>query len=112
MLNTVRETDFVIRFGGEEFLILLVDCDRQASREMAERLRQNVEAYKFHIPGLTVRITLSIGTAAFTPPYNSDIWNVFKFADTALYQAKENGRNQIIRHEESVSTAEQLDLPE
>ncbi len=101
LLNSVRETDLVIRFGGEEFLILLVDCDTPTSCEMAERIRQSVESYKFHIHGNSIQMTLSIGTATFAPPYDKDIWNIFKYADVAMYQAKQNGRNQIVRHEDA-----------
>ncbi len=111
LLNSVRETDLVIRFGGEEFLILLVDCDTPTSCEMAERIRQTVESYKFHIPGNSIRMTLSIGIATFTQPYEMDIWDIFKYADTSLYRAKQNGRNQIIRHEDIQCGGQQLNLP-
>ena len=111
LLNSVRETDLVIRFGGEEFLILLVDCDTSTSCKMAEHIRQSVENYKFHVHGNLIRMTLSIGTATFIHPYNKDIWNIFKYADTAMYRAKLNGRNQIVRYEDPVHTGQQLNLP-
>ena len=111
LLNSVRETDLVIRFGGEEFLILLVDCDTPTACEMSERIRQTVEGYKFHIPGNSIRMTLSIGTATFSSPYTNDIWNIFKYADTSLYRAKQNGRNQVVRYEDTLCAGQQFNLP-
>lgn len=105
-LNNVRETDFVIRYGGEEFLVLLVDCDARTSCEMAERIRQKVQAYKFHIPGSSIRMTISIGTAAFPLTPDQEIWNTFKCADIALYWAKENGRNQVVNYESTTQNKE------
>ncbi len=106
LLNNVRETDFVIRYGGEEFLILLVDCDTRTSGEMAERIRQKVQAYKFHIPGNAIRMTLSIGTAMFPTSPDQEIWNTFKCADIALYWAKENGRNVVIDYDSTARNRE------
>ena len=97
LLNMVRDADLVVRFGGEEFMILLIDCDPATSREMAERIRQEVQLYKFHIPGHTIRMTISIGVSIFPESPGQDIWNAFKKADVALYQAKEEGRNRIIQ---------------
>jgi len=97
LLNAVRDADLVIRFGGEEFMILLVDCDPATSKEMAERIRKEVQLYKFHIPGHTIRMTMSIGLSNFPDPPDQDIWNAFKLADIALYRAKEEGRNRVIQ---------------
>jgi len=108
LLNNVRETDFVIRYGGEEFLILLVDCDTPTSCEMAERIRQKVQAYKFHIPGNSIRMTISIGTARFPVTPDQEIWNTFKCADIALYWAKENGRNQVVDYSSTTHNKEPL----
>ena len=94
-LNTIRDTDLAIRFGGEEFMILLVDCDPTLSRDMAERIRSTVEKTRFHIPGHTVRITLSIGLTIFPTSPDQTIWDAIKMADIALYQAKTRGRNQV-----------------
>jgi diguanylate cyclase (GGDEF)-like protein len=114
LLNTVRDADLVIRFGGEEFMILLVDCDPGTSREMAERIRREVQLYKFRIPGHTVRLTMSLGLSIFPDPPDQDIWDAFKDADVALYQAKEEGRNRIVQFKKQVedsTTLEKTTLP-
>ena len=109
LLNAVRDVDLVIRFGGEEFMILLVDCDPATSKEMAERIRKEVQLYKFHIPGHTIRMTMSIGLSNFPDPPDQDIWNAFKLADIALYRAKEDGRNRVAQFNNSMlSNSHQL----
>ncbi len=112
LLQSVRETDFVIRFGGEEFMILLVDCNTRTAKEMAERIRTRVERDKFHIPGHSISMTLSIGTAIFPIQPDQDIWDSFKAADIALYRAKENGRNQVVHYSGPGDEIRQLSLPE
>ncbi len=103
-LNNVRETDLVIRFGGEEFMILLVDSDTKTSIEMAEHIQKQVQRTIFQIPGHSIRLTISIGTAVFPEHGEGNIWDCFKFADIALYQAKENGRNQVVHYKDPAET--------
>lgn len=104
LLNTVRDADMVIRFGGEEFMILLTDCDPGTSTDMAERIRLKVQQQKFSIPGHTIRMTLSIGFVDFPRTPNQEIWDAFKLADIALYRAKEKGRNCIVQFNDSLLT--------
>lgn len=96
LLNCVRSSDMVIRYGGEEFLILLVDCEKQMAEQVAEKIRGAVEAYQFRYSDVTLHKTLSIGISE-VPEDSSQFWEAIKFADVALYQAKENGRNQVVR---------------
>ena len=96
-----REMDLVIRFGGEEFLILLVDCKEHEAVVMGERIRQAVEAYEFRIPSCILHKTISIGVAEFSGKKNQQIRDVIKEADSALYQAKKGGRNQVVQSEKS-----------
>ena len=100
-INNVRETDLVIRFGGEEFLTLLVDCDMETARIMAERIRTEVENYKFQIPGNIIRITISTGIALFPQSPEQGIRDTFKCSDIAMYRAKEKGRNMVIIYDEA-----------
>lgn len=93
--ESIRESDTAFRFGGEEFLILLHQCEESMIENIAQKIRLTFE--KAPIPGsngASFYKTLSIGTSMF--PKNSDsLWKCIKFADIALYNAKENGRNCV-----------------
>lgn len=95
-LGCARKSDLVIRYGGEEFLILLPDCDESCAATLAERIRSTVEDYKIHAQNRTIQQTISIGVAEFSHTTTRNIWEIIKLADIALYQAKENGRNQVL----------------
>jgi diguanylate cyclase (GGDEF)-like protein len=96
ILSCIRKADLVIRFGGEEFLILLPDCGESCAATMAERIRSMIETRKIHAPNRTLQQTISIGVAEFSYTSTKTIWEIIKLADIALYQAKSNGRNQIL----------------
>jgi diguanylate cyclase (GGDEF)-like protein len=94
--QSVRAADLVIRYGGEEFLIILIDTSGDAARGVAENIRAAVEELKVPIAGVVLQKTISIGISDF--PTDSDtFWQTVKFADVALYQAKEQGRNRVVR---------------
>lgn len=94
--QTVRASDLVIRFGGEEFLVVLLDTPPENADSVAEKIRVAVEALEVKTGGVVLKKTISIGIADF--PTDSDtFWQAVKFADVALYQAKEQGRNRVIR---------------
>jgi diguanylate cyclase (GGDEF)-like protein len=94
--HCARKADLVIRFGGEEFLIILPDCDESCAATLAERIRVTVEESKIHTPNRTLQQTISIGVAEFSHTSTKTIWDIIKLADIALYQAKSNGRNQVL----------------
>ncbi|PKO42021.1 MAG: diguanylate cyclase [Betaproteobacteria bacterium HGW-Betaproteobacteria-4] len=94
--QSVRASDLVIRYGGEEFLIILIDSEGEAADNVAEKIRLAVEALKVQIAGITLQKTISIGIADF-PTDSETFWQAVKFADVALYQAKESGRNRVVR---------------
>ena len=100
--GAVRKSDLVIRFGGEEFLILLVDCKESQASQLAEKVRKRVEEYKFQIGGQTIEKTLSIGVSEFPVDSAKGIWEVIKYADVALYKAKEEGRNRVVAFSEEM----------
>jgi diguanylate cyclase len=87
-----RETDFLTRYGGEEFVVILPETDSEAALQVGEKIREQVASSPFHFKGVRVQITISCGIASFKKGYRSE--QVFDAADAALYQAKENGRNQ------------------
>ncbi|QEP42447.1 diguanylate cyclase [Ectothiorhodospiraceae bacterium BW-2] len=94
--NSVRASDLVIRYGGEEFIILLQDSNSDMGEQVAEKVRANVEAHLFTIPGAELKKTISVGVADF-PDDSDTFWQTIKFADVALYQAKDQGRNRVVR---------------
>ena len=96
LVKSVREADLVIRFGGEEFLVLLMDVQSGKSVEIAEKIRKAVESHTIESFGVVLRKTVSVGVSEF--PVDSDkIWQCIKYADVALYKAKEMGRNRVVR---------------
>lgn len=94
--NALRQGDVVARFGGEEFAILTFDPLEGVLADIAERLRQVIEAKPFRLPdGSETSITASLGVArAKAAP---DVWaQLLQIADAALYEAKERGRNRVV----------------
>ncbi len=95
MVSSVRPTDLVTRYGGEEFVVILPNTDLDGSRIAAERICSMVSAAKMvtaeevTLPAVTV----SVGIAQMQSHENMD--DLLRDADKALYQAKENGRNRI-----------------
>mgnify|MGYP003384657983 CR=1 FL=1 len=87
-----RETDFLSRYGGEEFVVILLQSDAEAALQVGEKIRSQVAKSPFHFKGSRVQITISCGIASFASGYRVE--QVFDAADKALYKAKQNGRNQ------------------
>ena len=94
MLSSCRAYDFVGRYGGEEFLVVVPTSDLQAAVELAERLRQNVSAQPVDVRGRTIPVTLSLGVATVAPGSEQSVQMLHQ-ADEALYAAKRAGRNRV-----------------
>lgn len=93
--DSIREADLAIRYGGEEFLILLRHTTPEATEKIASAIHTGFRSKKFIIGTESLEKTLSIGIARL--PHDADsIWKVIKYADTALYEAKNTGRNKIV----------------
>lgn len=94
----VRDADLVVRYGGEEFVVLLMNVETEETvMAIAEKLRSRVAEKKISIgSGKTLQKTISIGVSIFTADSES-IWQCIKFADVALYEAKNSGRNRVVR---------------
>ncbi len=93
--NNVRDTDKVIRYGGEEFAILFPYTDYDSAFKKSEKLRKLVKTSSFIVKGEASTITISLGIASY--PATKKITRaerLVSYADEALYKAKENGRNQ------------------
>jgi len=102
MRNLAREGDTLFRMGGEEFLALLPGTPLDAAASMGERLRSGIEQAEI-LPGETV--TVSVGVAAWAPGSPADGAAVLKAADQALYQAKQTGRNRVVRSDAGTGQA-------
>ncbi|MDD4506549.1 MAG: GGDEF domain-containing protein, partial [Sulfurospirillaceae bacterium] len=87
-----RTTDFVARFGGEEFLLILPDTLQEGAYKVAEKIRSAIETSN---PPTVKNITLSIGIATASEEDKHEDY-VVKMADKALYQAKNEGRNRVV----------------
>jgi diguanylate cyclase len=92
--DRIRETDFLARFGGEEFVMLLPGTIEEETLRLVNDLREKVAACGFHYHGDLVKITVSCGVSSFRE--GDSLEQVFERADQALYKAKENGRNQCV----------------
>ncbi len=96
LLQSVRTSDLVIRYGGEEFLIILQNTEGEGADAVAEKIRKSVEDLRIQAGGTTLQKTISIGISDF--PSDSDtFWQAVKYADVALYRAKDEGRNRVVR---------------
>lgn len=93
--QTHRDNDVVARYGGEEFCLLLPNTDTDGSMHIAEHVRKSVEAIRFMVDDKQVAITVSIGVTSFIPGADTTQEMMLALADDALYQSKENGRNQV-----------------
>jgi len=92
-----RETDMVARYGGEEFAAILPETGSKGAYEVAEALRASVEALNIAHESSKVcdHVTISVGVATWLPEKGSGPEQLLAAADAALYQSKENGRNQV-----------------
>lgn len=95
--ESARDIDRVGRYGGEEFLLILPGTVLDAAVTFAERLRQLVEGHTFSFENGSIQRTMSCGVAAWPHPRVTGRDELLKAADDALYVAKENGRNKVVR---------------
>ena len=105
LTQSVRTSDMVIRYGGEEFLIIMQDAGGDMADLAAEKIRAAVENLKVQLTGTVLQKTISIGIAEF-PKDSETFWQTVKYADVALYHAKETGRNRVVRFTQDLWTDE------
>jgi len=105
MGKSVRQSDYIIRMGGEEFLILLMDTHEEKVAETAERIRADLEAHVFKTGAGSFTKTMSIGYDIFNGEGDT-LSEAIHHADLALYHAKEGGRNRALRYIHGKNTDE------
>lgn len=93
--NTIRKNDLLIRFGGDEFLILLPNTTKEASKKVATKLVDKIEEFNNLHKNKECNYTISVGSASYIKSDNS-IDDIIIRADKALYTAKANGKNTIV----------------
>lgn len=91
--DSLRESDIAVRWGGEEFLLVLRACDLAEARRIAEKLRHDIEQQEFDVARQKVKVTISVGVAEYDSSESPDQW--INRADRGLYSAKHGGRNRV-----------------
>jgi diguanylate cyclase len=94
---TLREPDFLVRFGGEEFVAILPDTAAGEALPVAERLRDAIERLQVRFGERELHVTVSIGLSEFATSEVS-LEKAFARADIALYEAKRSGRNRVVAY--------------
>jgi diguanylate cyclase (GGDEF)-like protein len=94
MKSTIREQDIVSRWGGEEFLLLLTETDKEGASVAAEKLRSKIEALEIVCNEKRVKVTMTFGVAVFSQEDGID--STIKKADDALYLGKGKGKNCVV----------------
>ena len=93
----VRGVDLVARFGGEEFIVLLYNTTEEGAQIVAEDIRDKISSSVITNDGIDTAVTASMGVAAIIPCENADPVELIELADKAMYQAKKEGRNKVIK---------------
>jgi len=93
--RSIRESDILFRWGGEEFLIILPESDVNIASNIAEKIRKTVEDLEITFSGKTISVTISMGVGTMSEVDTSD--DLIMRSDKALYAAKEKGRNRVER---------------
>ncbi|MBU3758703.1 MAG: GGDEF domain-containing protein [Candidatus Omnitrophica bacterium] len=108
--SSLRKVDLVGRFGGEEFIMALPETNSAGALDVAERIRSSIARHVFKVYDVSTKVTASIGVAVFPSDYSSEKIaasdlsvlsnDLIGKADQALYRAKEEGRNRVMRYQD------------
>jgi diguanylate cyclase (GGDEF)-like protein len=94
--STLRDVDLVFRYGGDEFVILLIESDARNGLKTAQRIRERIQHTGFSVGGgATAHVTASIGVAAF-PEHAQEKDRLLALADECMYESKRHGKNQVV----------------
>jgi len=94
--NNIRDCDMAGRFGGEEFVVILTNTNLENAKIFAEKIRTITEKSNIEKDDQSITVTVSIGVASYNSKHGTKALLLLEDADKALYQAKENGRNQTV----------------
>ncbi|QOY52655.1 GGDEF domain-containing protein [Candidatus Sulfurimonas baltica] len=106
--ESIREADLAIRYGGEEFVVMLQNSTAEGTLAVAEKIHSNFSALSFDVNNEKLKKTISIGIAKL-PTDGDTIWKCIKFADIALYKAKNTGRNKIVEYQDEMNEMNEND---
>ena len=102
--RSLRTADFVGRYGGDEFLLVLPETGIQGTHQLAERIRTGVSRREFELRGGTLKLSVSGGVVGFPLPNVATPEDLIDCADQALYEAKAAGRDKVIRYQADEET--------
>ncbi len=105
MREQLRGSDIIARYGGDEFIVLLVETSAAGAVEMAERMRRAIESSRLDIDGHVIAATVSIGVASY-PRDGGDSSTIMEKADRALYRAKQGGKNRVASYLDTEALAD------
>ncbi|HEX8089825.1 MAG TPA: GGDEF domain-containing protein, partial [Blastocatellia bacterium] len=92
---SVRESDFVARYGGDEFVLMLPETSARRAVQMAERVRSQIASHRFNGGvGADIYLTASFGVASF-PEHATEAEKLIELADAAMYEAKQRNKNNV-----------------
>ena len=104
--NSIRDTDILIRYGGEEFLLFIHNREHEVSSfSVCERIKENIGKYNFNFENNEIHITISIGIHE-KPYLEKNLHEAMKIADKMLYVAKNDGRNRVRKYKEQSNKVE------
>jgi len=104
--ESIRDADLAIRYGGEEFIVMLHNANDDGTLKVANKIHSEFSKLIFEVgDGKTMQKTLSIGISKF-PKDGDTIWKCIKYADTALYEAKNTGRNKVVEFKPEMFNSE------
>jgi diguanylate cyclase (GGDEF)-like protein len=101
MKKLISKDECIIRYGGEEFLILMRNPTEDSAKELALRINKEFSKIVFNYGNDTFNKTVSIGYSFF-PADTEQFWKCIKYADISLYEAKDTGRNKVVRFSKDI----------
>ncbi|WP_425433853.1 sensor domain-containing diguanylate cyclase [Nitrosovibrio tenuis] len=109
LLQSVRSIDYAARYGGDEFIVILVETSADQAQKTAERIRSQVANMRYSADGSTIAVTVSIGIVQYRPDYATPTTMLAR-VDNALYEAKRGGRNRAYCDHQETAKPRELNL--